>query len=83
MFQQLIASNKQTYGGKDIMAEVLIKGDRNIPVFTDEQLEHLTNIFPENTVFKSDPNELYMNLGARRVIKYIELAIQRSKVKRG
>ena len=52
---------------------------RNVPLFTQEQLDYLDGIFFENTTVPSDPNTLYIRLGQRQVIHEIKLAIERSK----
>lgn len=65
------------------MGQLLTKGDDKVPVFTVEQLEYLDRVFFEDTTYQDNPNKLYMNLGARNVIKHIQLQIARSKVKRG
>ena len=65
------------------MGQVLTKGDIKVPVFTVEQLEYLNRTYPEDTSYNDNPNNLYMNLGARNVIKHIELQIERSRGKRG
>ena len=53
------------------MGQVLTKGDIKVPVFTVEQLEYLNRTYPEDTSYNDNPNKLYMNLGARNVIKHI------------
>lgn len=42
------------------------------PQFTLEQLLWLEQVFPENTNPKATTDELYISLGARRVVKCIE-----------
>lgn len=45
---------------------------KTIPKFTLEQLEWLDKAFPENINTKATSEELFINLGSRRVIKRIE-----------
>lgn len=45
---------------------------KTIPAFTYEQIEWLDKAFPENINTKATSEELFINLGARRVIKRIE-----------
>lgn len=42
------------------------------PVFTLQQIEWLDSVFSENINPKATSEELFINLGARRVIKHIE-----------
>lgn len=44
----------------------------NIPKFTQEQCEWLDKAFPENINSKATANELFINLGERRVIKRVQ-----------
>lgn len=45
---------------------------QTIPKFTVEQLTWLNKVFPEITDTRATSEELYINLGSRRVIKRIE-----------
>lgn len=42
------------------------------PVFTREQVEWLDKAFPENTNPKATSDELFIQLGSRRVIKCVQ-----------
>lgn len=49
------------------------------PVFTLAQVEWLDSVFPENTNPKATSEELFINLGARRVVKHLEAAYNETK----
>lgn len=53
--------------------------DKNIPQFTVDQLLWLDSTFPELVDTQASANALYINLGARRVIKKIESLISEAK----
>ena len=44
----------------------------NIPKFTLEQVVWLDKVFPENINTKATSEELFINLGSRRVIKRLQ-----------
>ena len=42
------------------------------PKFTQDQIDWLDSIFPENENIKSTKEELFINLGTRRVVLYLK-----------
>ena len=44
----------------------------NTPKFTLEQVQWLDKVFPENINTKATSEELFINLGSRRVIKRLQ-----------
>ena len=44
----------------------------NTPKFTLEQIQWLDKVFPENINTKATSEELFINLGSRRVIKRLQ-----------
>lgn len=49
------------------------------PIFTQDQLDWLSNIFFENTNTPTDPYELYRRMGTRQVIQRIQAEIDNHK----
>lgn len=51
----------------------------NTPKFTLEQVQWLDKVFPENTNTKATSEELFINLGSRRVIKRLQSIYEDTK----
>ncbi len=60
------------------MGQVLSKGLRDVPVIDQRLIDYLDNQFPENTQY-IEPNKLYMQLGARSVIKRLQYLLDQAK----
>lgn len=51
----------------------------NTPKFTLEQVQWLDKVFPENINTKATSEELFINLGSRRVIKRLQSIYEDTK----
>ena len=48
----------------------------NTPKFTLEQVQWLDKVFPENINTKATSEELFINLGSRRVTVFVSLPVE-------
>lgn len=60
------------------MGQVLSRGLRDVPVIDQRLIDYLDSQFPENTQY-IEPNKLYMQLGARSVIKRLQYLLDQAK----
>lgn len=53
------------------MNKVINISNNKAPIFTQEQVDYLDKTFPELEMYTNEPNELYVNLGKRSVVKHL------------